>query len=255
MSSLAAARADNFYYGPDYRPEDGSLNKKRKGGGEKKSVLTIRFELPFNAWCTSCRNLLGKGVRFNADKRCVGAYHSTKIWSFSMRTPCCGNELEIHTDPAGCAYVIVKGAEQKAEAYDEREAETVAVPGTAEREAARADAFSALEASTRDAGARAAAAPSLRALEAASEFTSKADVLVNKALRRAHRCQRAEAARSDAERSRLGLPSHIPLLPTSLLDTAAAAAVSFRRPGDEHAERRKRLLGPDAQLRRSYGSR
>jgi coiled-coil domain-containing protein 130 len=29
MSSLAAARADNFYYGPDYRPEDGSLNKAR----------------------------------------------------------------------------------------------------------------------------------------------------------------------------------------------------------------------------------
>ena len=133
--------------------------------GTKKDV-TIRFELPFNAWCTSCRHLMGKGVRFNADKRCVGAYHSTKIWSFSMRTPCCGGELEIHTDPAGCAYVIIKGAEQKAEAYDEREAETEALPGAAEREAARADAFSALEARTRDAGARAAAAPSLRALQA-----------------------------------------------------------------------------------------
>ena len=27
MSSLAAARADNFYYGPDFDPKNGGINK------------------------------------------------------------------------------------------------------------------------------------------------------------------------------------------------------------------------------------
>jgi len=75
MSSLAAARADNFYYGPDYRPEDGSLNKARgaaPGGLGKRAkkldqgILVIRFEMPFNVWCTGCRHMIAKGARTRA---------------------------------------------------------------------------------------------------------------------------------------------------------------------------------------------
>lgn len=51
-----------------------------------------------------------QGVRFNAEKKQAGAYHSTKIWSFRMRAPCCQQAIEIHTDPKAAEYVIVSGA-------------------------------------------------------------------------------------------------------------------------------------------------
>jgi Saf4/Yju2 protein len=54
-----------------------------------------------------------QGVRFNAEKKAIGNYHSTKIWSFSMRTPCCSTRIEIHTDPKNARYKIVSGAKQK----------------------------------------------------------------------------------------------------------------------------------------------
>jgi coiled-coil domain-containing protein 130 len=44
----------------------------------------------------------------------IGNYHSTKIWSFRMTTPCCQNKIEIHTDPKNARYIIVEGAKQKA---------------------------------------------------------------------------------------------------------------------------------------------
>ena len=35
------------------------------------------------------------GVRFNADKKCIGSYYTTKIWSFTMRAPCCATEVRL----------------------------------------------------------------------------------------------------------------------------------------------------------------
>lgn len=49
-------------------------------------------------------------MRFNAEKKQIGMYHSTRIWSFRMRTPCCQGTIEIHTDPKNAEYVIVSGA-------------------------------------------------------------------------------------------------------------------------------------------------
>ena len=51
-----------------------------------------------------------QGVRFNAEKKQIGMYHSTRIWSFRMRTPCCQGTIEVHTDPKNAEYVIVSGA-------------------------------------------------------------------------------------------------------------------------------------------------
>ena len=69
--------------------------------------------MPFNVWCQGCQHLIGKGVRFNAEKKQIGNYHSTKIWSFSMRSPCCQTRIEVHTDPKNCEYQIVAGARRK----------------------------------------------------------------------------------------------------------------------------------------------
>lgn len=66
--------------------------------------------MPFNVWCAGCGHLIGKGVRFNAEKKQIGMYHSTKVWSFSMRSPCCKTRIEVHTDPKNAEYVVVAGA-------------------------------------------------------------------------------------------------------------------------------------------------
>lgn len=63
--------------------------------------------------CLKCGHLIGKGVRFNAEKKAIGNYHSTKIWAFNMRAPCCQSKIEIHTDPKNTRYNIVEGAKEK----------------------------------------------------------------------------------------------------------------------------------------------
>ena len=49
-----------------------------------------------------------EGVRFNAEKRQHGAYYTTKIWTFRMKTPCCKSVMEIGTDPKNTDYIVVK---------------------------------------------------------------------------------------------------------------------------------------------------
>ncbi|PKY03074.1 DUF572 domain protein [Aspergillus campestris IBT 28561] len=78
----------------------------------KTGSLTVRFEMPFAVWCTTCKpheTLIGQGVRFNAEKKKIGNYHSTPIYSFRMRHPQCGGWIEIRTDPQNTAYVVVEG--------------------------------------------------------------------------------------------------------------------------------------------------
>ena len=92
MSSLAAARADNFYHPPNWDPRKESRAEFHAGKGSWKAhplrerakkldegILTIRFEMPFDVRCSGCGNRIGKGVRFNAEKKCVGRHLSTKM--------------------------------------------------------------------------------------------------------------------------------------------------------------------------------
>lgn len=69
--------------------------------------------MPFNVWCAGCNHLVGKGVRFNAEKQEIGKYHSTKIWSFVMRAPCCQQRIEVQTDPKNAEYKVVSGGRVK----------------------------------------------------------------------------------------------------------------------------------------------
>ncbi|KAF3347361.1 hypothetical protein VdG2_04451 [Verticillium dahliae VDG2] len=72
----------------------------------KPGVQTVRFEMPFAIWCSTCPKptIIGQGVRFNAEKRRTGAYHSTPIWTFRMRHAACGGTIEVATDPQNTAY-------------------------------------------------------------------------------------------------------------------------------------------------------
>lgn len=156
MSTLAAARADNFYFPPEWDPKKGSMNKQQgqhplreRAKKIDQGILVIRytidvtcvahphkqvawlnntrscsalcvtwqagcrFEMPFNVWCDGCGHLIGKGVRFNAEKQEIGKYHSTKIWSFTMTAPCCQQRIEVQTDPKNAQYNVVSGGKQK----------------------------------------------------------------------------------------------------------------------------------------------
>jgi coiled-coil domain-containing protein 130 len=79
-------------------------------------ALIVRFEMPFAIWCTNCKPhpiIIGQGVRFNAEKKKVGNYYSTPIYSFRMKHTVCGETIEIKTDPQNTAYVVTEGGRKR----------------------------------------------------------------------------------------------------------------------------------------------
>ena len=65
--------------------------------------------MPFNVRCTSCKNMIAKGVRFNAIKRKCGRYLGTIIYQFNMTCHLCKNEIIIKTNPKQSEYDLIKG--------------------------------------------------------------------------------------------------------------------------------------------------
>lgn len=49
--------------------------------------------MPYNIWCGGCNSMIAKGVRFNAEKKQVGNYYSTKV-CFSTNTD--PSEFSVH---------------------------------------------------------------------------------------------------------------------------------------------------------------
>ncbi|KAL8447821.1 hypothetical protein Emed_004116 [Eimeria media] len=121
MSSLAAARADGFYYPPSFDPEThGTLNRFQGSHplGERAKdihlgILVVRFEMPFKVSCLSCETIVDKGVRFNAQKKRVGSYFSTPVYSFAFSCPSCNHPFVITTDPKRSRYLCTQGLKQR----------------------------------------------------------------------------------------------------------------------------------------------
>ncbi|KAL4810906.1 CWC16 protein [Aspergillus unguis] len=95
-----------------------------------KGALVVRFEMPFATWCTNCvpEEIIGQGVRFNAEKKKVGNYYSTPIYSFRFKHTVCGKWIEIRTDPKNTDYVVTEGGRRRDTGEDkdgEREGEIV----------------------------------------------------------------------------------------------------------------------------------
>lgn len=213
MSSLAAARADGFYYPPEFDPvKHKNINKARNtrtvGSSStqhqhqqhpqfrgqhalrdrarklEEGILIIRFEMPFNVWCNGCNHLIGKGVRFNAEKKHVGNYHSTKIWSFAMRSPCCQTRIEVRTDPKKAEYVVVEGGRRKTETYDAAAAGTLELEDPVNSSNLHADdPFLKLEKKERDRRMAVAQRQQLTAMYEHNEARHKDTYAANKALR------------------------------------------------------------------------
>ncbi len=286
MSSLAAARADNFYHPPDWDPRKKSRGEHAAGGGAKLSkedkwkghplrerakrlategVLIIRFEMPFNVRCLGCDNHIGKGVRYNAEKRTIGKYFSTSIYSFRMLCHCedgtsrtCQRRnphwIEIHTDPKNADYVVVEGAKRLAEpSADDAEALGVERALDPEEAAKRStNPFYRLEATG---GGAAARKPWLERLQEHREDRWHDDYEANRALRRAHRSQRQTAFAEAAAQQAKGI--RVPLLAEHPADLAAAQAAPLqaaRRASDKRASKRRlelisgSIFGPRAAV-------
>ena len=123
--------------------------RARKSG---QGILTVRFEMPFPIWCTTCPKptIIGQGVRFNAEKKKVGNYHSTPIYSFRMKHVVCGGWMEIRTDPKNTAYVVTEGAKKRDTGEDKVQEGEIRIKTDEERERLSNDAFAALEGKVED---------------------------------------------------------------------------------------------------------
>lgn len=206
--------------------------------------------MPFNVWCSGCDHLIGKGVRFNAEKKHVGNYHSTKIWSFAMRSPCCQTRIEVRTDPKKAEYVVVEGGRRKKETYDAAAAGTLELEDPVNSSNLHEDdPFLKLEKKERDRRMATAQRQQLTAMYDHNEARHKDTYAANKALRARMRyalgcargvlmcamytlvirVQRKEDQALTARRDTLGLPSNVQLLPESEMDRAIASTVAFAR--------------------------
>ncbi|KAL8112125.1 hypothetical protein AgCh_019720 [Apium graveolens] len=246
MSTLAAARADNFYYPPEWTPDQGSLNKfngqhalRERARKLDQGILIIRFEMPYNIWCGGCNSMIAKGVRFNAEKKQVGNYHSTKIWSFTMKSACCRHEIVIQTDPKNCQYVIISGAQQKIEEYDHEDAETLALP-VDEEKGKLSDPFYRLEHQENDIKKKKEAEPVLVRLQRVSDARHADDYALNKVLRSKLRNQKKRVAEEEATSRKMGIG--IRLLPPSEQDSAAASRVKFASKFHKNQKEKRALI-------------
>mmetsp|Transcript_31132 Transcript_31132/g.69199 ORF Transcript_31132/g.69199 Transcript_31132/m.69199 type:complete len:447 (-) Transcript_31132:278-1618(-) len=234
MSSLAAAKADNFYHPPDFDPKKhGSLNKyngqhalRERARKLDQGILIIRFEMPFHVWCDKCKEKIATGERFNAEKKAIGNYHSTKIWEFSMRHHC-GSRIVITTDPKNAQYIVVEGARKKNESYTAADAEVIELAAEEEREKLRSDALYRLEHGEAAKQRARSAAEQIADLQDLKESTSRDDYQVNKLLRAQLREARKQDAALEERRKTLNLHESVRLLPASESDEAVAALAFY----------------------------
>ncbi|KAI8931498.1 hypothetical protein NX059_011164 [Plenodomus lindquistii] len=138
------------YYPPD-ASNPPTFNKSHPLGSRanksSQGILTVRFELPFAVWCQHCKPeaIVGQGVRFNAEKKRVGNYYSTPIWSFRVKHTACGGWWEIRTDPAKSEYTVYEGCRRREYGVPEDAEGELAMLTPEERERRREDAFAGLE--------------------------------------------------------------------------------------------------------------
>ncbi|GBE88487.1 hypothetical protein BKA93DRAFT_81427 [Sparassis latifolia] len=213
----------NKYYPPDYDGEKhGSLNayrgKHALGDRARKidqGILIVRFELPFNIWCGTCNNHIGMGVRYNAEKKKIGNYYSTPIYSFRCKCHLCDGWFEIQTDPKNTRYVVTSGARQKDEEWDPEENGGFAIHDT-DPNGGPVDPLAALEKST-DAQnhMNQVQIPRLEELQMLSDHYSVDPYMRSKKVRQRFRTEKkldqARRAADDTLKSTYALPEELAL--------------------------------------------
>ncbi|KAJ6787375.1 hypothetical protein PWT90_06303 [Aphanocladium album] len=217
------------------------LHKKHALGARasklrSEGALTVRFEMPYAIWCGSCPQptIIGQGVRFNAEKRRVGRYHTTPIWGFRFRHAACGGAIEMRTDPQNTAYVVVSGATRRDTGNDddktllEREG-GVPILTDAEREELRSNAFASLEKTINDREQLRASSQRIDGLADVAARQWADPYTLNQKLRKSFRVGRKEreasAAATEALQDRMSLGMEI--VPETEEDARRARLVDF----------------------------
>ncbi|KDQ57254.1 hypothetical protein JAAARDRAFT_35881 [Jaapia argillacea MUCL 33604] len=249
-------QGSNKYYPPDFDPEKhGSLNSYRGkhalGDRARKidqGILITRFELPFNIWCGHCEAHIGMGVRYNAEKKKIGSYYSTPIFSFRCKCHLCSGWFEIQTDPKNTRYVVVSGARQKDEEWDPEENGGFAVHDT-EKNEAPVDPLATLEKTT-DAQNHLTKvqAPRLEQLQALSEqYTLDPYELsrkVRKRFREEKKVEKGLQELDDSLKGKYGLPEELKLIRDD---------EGSKKEAKEEWEKGRRILREQSAKRRRIG--
>jgi coiled-coil domain-containing protein 130 len=113
--------------------------------------------------------LIATGIRFNAEKKCVGNYHSTKIWEFRMNCRFCSHEIVVRTDPEKRDYTIMSGARRKCVTWDPADTGVVDLPTEEQRMAISKDSIRSLEKLVDDRRSADERKPILQRLEAVQD--------------------------------------------------------------------------------------
>ncbi|KAH9958571.1 hypothetical protein BC827DRAFT_1269418 [Russula dissimulans] len=248
----------NKYYPPDYDDaKHKSLNayrgKHALGDRARKldqGILITRFELPFNIWCGTCNAHIGMGVRYNAEKKKIGMYYSTPIFSFRCKCHLCSGWFEIQTDPQNTRYVVVSGARRKEEDWDPAENGGFAVLGLPISSLSLVlPARCARKVNRRTDARHKVQAPRLEQLEDFSAHYNEDPYTHSQRARKRFRAEKkVEQARAEADKTlkeKYGLPSDLALERADDADVAAEAREEWARGraarAGENASRKRRL--------------
>ena len=196
-----------------------------------QGILTVRFEMPYPIWCTHCPKptIIGQGVRFNAQKKKVGNYFSTPIYSFRMKHVACGGWIEIQTDPKNTAYVVTEGARKRDTGEDKIMEGDLKIMTQDEREAMRDNAFASLEGKVEDKKRLDHAKRRLEELQDLSEQQWEDPYEQNKRLRKSFRQGRKEREKTAGVTAALQdkMSLGIELLPEHEDDVRRAGFIEF----------------------------
>ncbi|KAG5220114.1 DUF572-domain-containing protein [Salix suchowensis] len=189
------------------------------------------------------------GVRYNAEKKKIGNYYSTPIYSFRCKCHLCDGWFEIQTDPKNTQYVVTSGARRKEEDWNPEENGGYAVHDT-EGKAAPVDPLAVLEKTT-DAQKNLTQVqiPRLESLQNVSEqYNSDPYTLsrkVRKRFREVKKVALEKEAADDSLKGRYGLPETLKLLDEAEDDALRAKEEweQARKESMEEASSKRRRLG------------
>ncbi|XP_021965230.1 coiled-coil domain-containing protein 130 homolog isoform X2 [Folsomia candida] len=196
--------------------------------------------MPYNMWCDGCKNHIGMGVRYNAEKTKIGMYYSTPVYQFRMKCHLCDNYIEMKTDPGNLDYVIVSGGRRQENRWDPTENGQVVPDDKRVIRQLADDAMFKLQHGVDDQSKLKSVAPTIGKLEDLQE-RMKDDYSANKALRDIFRTRKKEIKVSeDKDNEFLRKRSlNIPLLEESEEDAKIASLIRLQ-PSQSIEERQKR---------------
>ncbi|KAK9773869.1 putative CWC16 protein [Seiridium cardinale] len=209
------------------------LHKKHPLGSRasRPGALTVRFEMPFAVWCTTCpkETIIGQGVRFNASKTRVGSYYSTPIFAFQMKHTQCGGTIEIRTDPQNTAYVVTEGGRRRDDGEDKVKEGDWEILTDAERQKLRGNAFAKLEKTIEDREQMVVAKQRVEELQESNGRTWDNPYEMNRKLRKEFRAGRHQREKdetaSESLKDRMSLG--IDLVPEKAADRIRAGLIDF----------------------------